>query len=168
MTAWVALLRAVNVGGTGKIEMARLRKALETTELEQVRTYIASGNVVFAGPDDEAAVRRILADAITAEFGGAPDINMRTGEDMAEVLARNPFPDAPGNRVIVLFCDAPTEVGNLRHQQDEQVQASGREIFAFYPEGQGQSKLVIPAAKQGTGRNINTVAKLAEMAAAID
>lgn len=167
MTAWVALLRAVNVGGTGKIEMARLREALSKTGLEQVRTYIASGNVVFAGPDDADAVRHVLADAITREFGAAPDVILRTGEDMARVLARNPFPDAAGNQVIVVFVDGPIEVGELRHQKDEQVVAGESEVFVHYPSGQGQSKLVVPAAKHGTGRNINTVAKLAAMAAEI-
>lgn len=165
MTAWVALLRAVNVGGTGKIEMARLRKALGATALEQVRTYIASGNVVFAGPDDDAMVRQVLVDAISGEFGAAPDIILRTGKEMAATLASNPFPDAPGNRVMVLFCHGPAEVGELRHQRDEEVVASGREIFVHYGEGIGQSKLVVPAAKHGTMRNMNTVAKLAAMAA---
>ncbi|MCB2066082.1 MAG: DUF1697 domain-containing protein, partial [Erythrobacter sp.] len=88
-TAWVALLRAVNVGGTGKIEMARLRKALDATALGPVQSYIASGNLVFAGPDDEDAVRRLMVEAITAEFGGCPDIVLRTGEEMAEVARRN-------------------------------------------------------------------------------
>ncbi len=167
MTAWVALLRAVNVGGTGKIEMARLREALGKTALEQVRTYIASGNVVFVGPDDEAEVRQVLTEAINGEFGGCPEIILRTGKDMARVLARNPFTDAAGNQVIVVFVDGPAEVGDLRHQTVEQVVADASEVFIHYPSGQGQSKLVVPAAKQGTGRNINTVTKLAEMAAEI-
>ncbi|MGB3166792.1 MAG: DUF1697 domain-containing protein [Alteraurantiacibacter sp.] len=83
MTAWVALLRAVNVGGTGKIEMARLRKALEATDLTGVRTYIASGNLVFGGPDDADAVRSIVCKAIETEVGAAPNIILRTAEEMA-------------------------------------------------------------------------------------
>lgn len=164
MTTWVALLRAVNVGGTGKIAMASLREAASAAGFGNVRSYIASGNLVFDGPDDEGAVHGRLTAAITGRFGDCPDIILRTGGEMAAVLARNPFPDAAGNRVIVVFTDGAAEAGELRHQQDEQVIAGQRELFVHYPSGQGQSKLVVPAAKNGTGRNINTVTKLAEMA----
>jgi uncharacterized protein (DUF1697 family) len=166
MTAWVALLRAVNVGGTGKIDMARLRSALDKTALREVQTYIASGNVVFSGPDSAGAVLDMLTEAINVEFGACPDIVLRTGAEVAAVARRNPFPEAEGSRVIVIFTDGPAEVGELRNQTDEQVVADGREVFVHYPSEQGRSKLVVPAAKQGTGRNMNTVVKLAEMAAA--
>ena len=164
MTAWVALLRAVNVGGTGKIEMARLRKALDATALGPVKTYIASGNVVFDGPEHAGEVRSTLKNAIESEFGACPDILLRTGEQMAAVAARNPFTDAPGNRVLVIFCNGETDADGLRHLDDEEVVADGTEIFVHYPSGMGNSKLVVPAAKAGTGRNMNTVTKLAAMA----
>ena len=164
MTAWVALLRAVNVGGTGKIEMARLRKALDATALGPVKTYIASGNVVFAGPEDAGEVRGMLTDAIEGEFGGCPDILLRTREQMAAVTARNPFPDAAGNRVLVIFCEGEVIADGARHVADEEIVVDGREVFVHFPSGMGRSKLVVPAARAGTGRNMNTVAKLAAMA----
>lgn len=167
MTIWVALLRGVNVGGTGKIEMARLREAVSAAGFGSVSSYIASGNLVFTGPADAGEVLGKLTKAIFGEFGGCPDIILRTDEEIAAVLARNPFPEAAGNRVIVVFTDGAAEVGELRHQTDEQVIAGQREVFVYYPSGQGQSKLVVTAAKHGTGRNINTVTKLAAMAAGI-
>ncbi|WAT19062.1 DUF1697 domain-containing protein [Aurantiacibacter sp. MUD11] len=167
MTAWIALLRAVNVGGTGKIEMARLRAAAEGAGLGGVRSYIASGNLVFSGPDDVEQVRALLTKAIAQEFGASPEIILRTGAQMAAVAARNPFPAAPGNKVIVIFTGGEVSTAGLRHQADEEVRAGEDELFVHYPSGQGQSKLVVPAAKEGTGRNMNTVAKLAAMAAEI-
>ena len=167
MTAWVALLRAVNVGGTGKIEIARLRDAVGGAGFGQVKTYIASGNIVFDGPEDESEVRRNLEQAIAGEFGACPDILLRTAEEMAGVAARNPFPDAAGNRVLVLFCPQDASAEGMRHAADEVAEARGREVFIHYPGGMGGSKMVIPAAKKGTGRNMNTVAKLAAMAADI-
>ncbi len=158
------MLRAVNVGGTGKIAMAPLREAAVKAGFGDVQSYIASGNLVFSGPDDETRVRAQLTDAIAQRFGVCPDFVLRTGEAMARVLARNPFPDVPGNRVIAIFTDKAVEVGELRHQTDEEVVAGRRELFVHYPNGQGRSRLVVPAAREGTGRNMNTVAKLSEMA----
>lgn len=162
---WVALLRAVNVGGTGKIAMAPLRKAVAAEGFADVRSYIASGNLVFTGPDDAKAVRATLTEAITREFGAAPAILLRTGEEMAAVAARNPFPDAAGNQLLVIFTDEVPSLDGVRHQVDEELALGEREIFVHHPAGMGQSKLVVPAAKTGTGRNMNTVRKLAAMAA---
>lgn len=163
---WVALLRAVNVGGTGKIEMARLRAAAERAGLGEVRSYIASGNLVFDGPDDVAEARRVLTGAITGEFGWCPGLLLRSGAELAAVLARNPFAEAEGNKVLVLFVDGDISTKGLRHQTDEQIEPGEREIFILFPSGMGRSRLVIPSAKNSTGRNMNTVAKLAGMAAA--
>lgn len=165
MMRWVALLRAVNVGGTGKIAMAPLRAAVSGAGLTDVASYIASGNLVFTGPEGAAEVRRMLTAAITAEFGLCPALILRAGAEMAEVIARNPFPDAPGNKLLVIFTDGEASADGLRHQTDEEVVAGEREIFVHYPSGIGRSKLVVPATKDGTGRNMNTVAKLAAMAA---
>jgi uncharacterized protein (DUF1697 family) len=162
---WVALLRAVNVGGTGKIEMARLRTAASAAGLGEVQSYIASGNLVFTGPEDEAGVRRVLTHAITGEFGWCPGLLLRNGAEMAAVIARNPFPDAAGNRLLVIFTDGDASAEGLRHQTDEEALAGEREVFVHFPSGMGPSKLAIPSAKDGTGRNMNTVAKLAAMAA---
>ena len=106
-----------------------------------------------------------------AAYAGKPvGVLVRSGAEMAQVLADNPFPQAAPNRTMALFLDrAPPAdtLATLRGQRDEQVRLGRREIYIHYGEGMARSKLVIPAAKAGTARNINTVAALAKMAAEI-
>lgn len=165
MGSWVALLRGVNVGGNNKLPMEILRALAEGEGFGAVRTYIASGNLVFESDLGEAEIREKLETAIEREYGKRLGVIVRSGAEMADALARNPFSDMPGNKVVAIFTDGEVSAEGLRHQVDEEVIAGKREIFAWYPSGQGPSKLVIPAGKDGTARNMNTVAKLAEMAA---
>ena len=170
MTAYIALLRAVNVGGTGKLPMTELKAMCEAAGFEQVRTYIASGNVVFTSEKSEDAVRAALEKPLE-EYAGKPvGVLVRSAAEMADTLKRNPFRDKPGNRVVALFVDGPIPKDALDHAKgvkDEQMEIGEREIYIFYGDGMADSRLAIPAAKAGTARNMNTVAKLAEMAAAL-
>lgn len=168
MTAWVALLRAVNVGGTGKVAMADLKALCEGLGLEQVRTYIASGNVVFASKLEEAELRERIEGALLDRYGKPIGVLVRAQGELARVLAANPWPDRPGNRVMALFVDAPPTLDGVRHQSGERLALGERVIYIDYGEGMGTSKLVVPASKVGTARNMNTVAKLAGMASAIE
>jgi uncharacterized protein (DUF1697 family) len=169
METFVALLRAVNVGGTGKLPMAELRALCEAAGFQAVRTYIASGNVVFRSALHEAEVKAAL-EARLMDWAGKPmGVIVRTAAEMAEVLAANPFPDAPGNRVAAIFLDeatSPTTLDGITGKAaDEDLRLGLREIYVRYGSGIGASRLVIPAAKSGTARNMNTVAKLTAMAA---
>ena len=170
MTSYIALLRAVNVGGTGKLPMTELKALCEKCGFIKVKTYIASGNVVFQSKLPEAKVKSTL-EAALADYAGKPvGAMVRTAAEMAAVLAANPFTDKPANITIAIFLDAAPPanfVDAISNQAGEQLRPGVREIYVYYPEGQGQSKLKIPAAKNGTARNINTVAKLAEMAASL-
>ena len=171
MTAFIALLRAVNVGGTGKLAMADLATLCEAAGFRSVRTYIASGNVVFESKLAESAVRQELERRLLAYAGKPVGVVVRTAAEMAEVLARNPFPDAPANRTVAIFLDAAppaTALDNLSGRVDEELSMGLREIYVQYGADMGHSKLKIPAAKSGTARNMNTVAKLAAMAAALE
>ncbi len=165
----VALLRAVNVGGTGKLPMATLVAMCEALGFTRVRTYIASGNVVFDARVSPAKAKAAL-EARLAEFAGKPvGVVMRTPAEMAATLQANPFPNDAPNRVVAIFFDQapdPSCLKGLRGHQDEQLALIGRELWVCYGEGMASSKLVIPGAKSGTARNVNTVAKLAAMAAA--
>lgn len=170
MTAYVALLRAVNVGGTGKLPMTELTAMCAAAGFTQVKTYIASGNVVFHSALDEAAVKASLEAKLHAYAGKPVGVMIRTAAEMAEVLAANPFADEPPNRTVAIFLDAPPpEMLHLTitHQRDERVEAGLREIYVTYPGGMADSKLRIKEADGGTARNMNTVAKLAAMAAAL-
>lgn len=168
MTVYVALLRAVNVGGTGKLPMAELRAFCEELGYARVRTYIASGNVVFESAKSEKAIRAALEQRLQQYAGKPVGVRVRTAAEMAEVVRRNPFAAAPGNRVVVIFLDQPpaaAALAEVRHRQDEQLALGAREIYVHYGEGMADSKLVVAAAKTGTGRNMNTVIQLAAMAA---
>lgn len=169
MGSFIALLRAVNVGGTGKLPMKELTGMCEDAGFRSVRTYIASGNVIFESKLGEKAIRKELERRLL-EYAGKPvAVAVRTAAEMAEVLAANPFPDAPPNRTMAIFLDsAPPEkcLDAVSGRVDEEVAVGRREIYVVYGENMARSKLKIPAARNGTARNMNTVAKLAALAAA--
>jgi uncharacterized protein (DUF1697 family) len=170
MTQYIALLRAVNVVGTGKLPMSELKAMCETAGFKSVRTYIASGNVVFKSSKSEAKVKAILEAAATAYVGKPVGVMVRTAAEMAAVLAKNPFPELPRNGVLAIFLDSSPPADCLdvvSGKVNELLGLGEREIYVYYADGVGESKLKIPVAKSGTGRNMNTVAKLAELAAAL-
>ena len=168
LRTYIALLRAGNVGGTGKLPMADLRAMCEALGFQDVRTYIASGNVVFRTGLSEAKAKAALEAALRDYAGKPVGAVLRTAQDMAVALAANPFADAAPNRAVLIFLDAPPPADALdavKLRKDEQIALGAREIYVHYGAGMADSKLVIPAAKVGTARNLNTVAKLIEMAA---
>ena len=165
MTKYVALLRAVNVGGTGKLPMTKLKSMCESSGFLNPRTYIASGNVVFESKLSESAVKAKL-ERCMAKYAGKPvEVLVRTGPEMAAVLAKNPFKSRAPNRTVAIFLDERPPKDTLKTmsgQGKEEVALGAREIYVHYGDGMGRSKLKIPAAMRGTARNMNTVAKLAE------
>jgi uncharacterized protein (DUF1697 family) len=168
MPVYVALLRAVNVGGTGKLPMSDLKALCEEAGFGNVRTYIASGNVVFESGRSEAQVKATLETSLKAYAGKPVGVLVRTATEMAEVLAGNPFPDAAPNRTVAIFLDEPPPGDAVEHitgRNGEDIQVGKREIYVRYGDGMAASKLKIPAAKAGTARNMNTVARLAALAA---
>lgn len=164
MSAWVALLRAVNVGGTGKLPMVELKALCERIGLAQVRTYIASGNVVFASDLTEAGLKARIEAALEAQYGKRIEVLVRSGADVARVVQANPWPDRPGNRVVAIFCDGELTLDGMAGQRGEVIALGQRELFVDYGEGMADTRLRIPCAKAGTARNMNTVSKLAAMA----
>lgn len=170
MPSYIALLRAVNVGGTGKLPMSELKAMCEEQGFEHVRTYIASGNVVFSSRQGEAAIKATLEKRLAAYAGKPVGVIVRTAKQLEMVLKSNPFPDAAPNWTVAIFLDDPppkNAVDAVRGRVDEEVHRGKREIYVSYPSGMGRSKLKIPAAAKGTARNLNTIAKLVELAAAL-
>jgi uncharacterized protein (DUF1697 family) len=167
MTRYIALLRAVNVGGTGKLPMSDLKSLCHEAGFSRIETYIASGNVVFESAAATSKVKSELESRLLAYAGKPVGVVVRTALEMQAVLDSNPFPDAEPNLTYAIFLDRSPPRDALEHvtgQSDEKLILGDREIFVRYPSGMGRSKLKIPAAKVGTARNMNTVAKLAEMA----
>lgn len=167
MTVFVALLRAVNLGGESTLSMADLKKWTAMAGFRNPRTYIASGNLLLEsdlGPDAvKAGIERMLKD----RTGRNVSVIVRTAKELAEVVAANPFVDKPANRTVAIFLDeAPPRTIAFSGAVREEVAGGVREIYVSYPDGQGRSKLKAPAAGHGTARNMNTVAKLADLAAA--
>jgi uncharacterized protein (DUF1697 family) len=168
VAAFIALLRAVNVGGTGKLPMSELKAMCEASGFAGVRTYIASGNVVFTSRKSEAAVKKALEAELESYAGKPVGVMVRTLAEMQAVLADNPFPKLAPNRTVAVFLDKPPPADTLtavKGRKDDKIGLGRREIYIHYGDGMGQSKLVVPAAKTGTARNMNTVAALAKMAA---
>jgi uncharacterized protein (DUF1697 family) len=166
MTTYIALLRAVNVGGTGKLPMADLKALCAELGFRRVETYIASGNVVFDSDMVPAKVQAQLEQRLLAYAGKSVGVFVRTTLEMRTILKRNPFSDKESNLTHAIFLNGKPPAGALddvRGRTREEMRLGQREIYVYYPEGMGQSKLQIPAAKLGTARNMNTVAKLLEM-----
>jgi uncharacterized protein (DUF1697 family) len=167
MATLVALLRAVNVGGTGKLPMSELKSICEGAGFENVRTYIASSNVVFKTTLNTTKAQALMEERLEKYAGKPVGVCIRTVVELQTILANNPFPDAATNHNMVIFLNASPPADTIeksKGQVDEQIALGTREIYVHYDSGMGKTKFKIPAAKEGTARNMNTVAKLAEMA----
>src|SRR4051812_9870952 len=105
MAAFIALLRAVNVGGTGKLPMSELKAICEGLGFGAARTYIASGNVVFTSRKSESAIKSALQQRLAAYAGKPVGVMIRSAADMARVATDNPFPKAAPNRTVAIFLD---------------------------------------------------------------
>lgn len=169
MSRHAALLRGINVGGHNRIGMVPLAQLFTDLGHTEVRTYIQSGNVVFTSEQSEAQVRATLERAVSEKVGKPVGVLLRRRDELSRTLAENPFPGAPPNRVIVYFLpEAPAAdvLKTAKGRTTEQLVLRGRELFIHYPDSQANSRLRLPLFDEGTGRNLNTVAKLIELAAA--
>lgn len=163
MPLYTALLRAINVGGTGKLPMGELRALAERLGFTDVQTYIQSGNVIFRSRQSAAAVKRSLESALARRFGKPSKVLLRTREELRKIEATNPFPDAEPAKVLVLFLDSEPDkafLDTVKPPGGERLVAGTREVYIHFPDGMGQSKLKIPFADLGTGRNLNTLRAL--------
>jgi uncharacterized protein (DUF1697 family) len=165
---YVALLRAVNVGGTGKLAMSDLKAICLEAGFSHIETYIASGNVVFQSKMSAMAVKAALVERLAHHTRKSVGVAVRTADELAAVLEANPFKEGSSSKTVAIFLDAPPPADALQHATGrgrEEMRLGAREIYVHYVDGIGRSKLIIPAARNGTGRNMNTLAKLAAMAA---
>ncbi|HMK23200.1 MAG TPA: DUF1697 domain-containing protein [Terriglobales bacterium] len=177
MPVLLAFLRGINVGGSRLVLMSDLRALLTGLRLRSVQTHLQSGNALFQ--TDEKDLPRLsekIATALERRFGFPVDVVLRTHADLEAVIADNPFARSKGiepGKLVVFFL--PKAVEKARHDEiaqlkfgREEIQFGRRELYIYFPDGQGRSKL--PAAldrildKTATARNWNTVTKLLELA----
>jgi uncharacterized protein (DUF1697 family) len=174
MPTYIALVRGINVGGHNMVAMQELRKLCERLGLENVRTLLQSGNVVFESASrDAAALEAKLEQETAKKLGVKPAYFIRTADEWASLVKRNPFRAEaerdPGHLLAVVMKHAPgaAAVKALRAAivGRELVETRGREGYFFYPDGVGRSKLTPNLIEKhlgggGTARNWNTVLKL--------
>lgn len=175
MTAYVALLRGINVGGSNKVAMADLRAMFGALGYEDAQTYIQSGNVVFTAKATEAALVRRIEGAITKTFSLQIRVMVRSKAQLASVLAADPFAGAAPTLAHVAFLSARPSAKKVAaldpHRSPPDVVAViGREVYLHYPNGSGRSKLTGAYLERvlgttATARNRNTVTKLLAMLA---
>ena len=166
MTQYAAFLRAVNVAGTGKLPMADLRAIGEACGFAKVRTFIASGNLLFASDQSEGDVKAALEEKLAAYAGKPVPVLVRTSSEIAAIIASNPFPDAHPSRHLVYFHDTPPAddlIARCRDINGERLALIGRELHVDYGAGIRFTKLKIPGKMEHTARSINTVTRLSKL-----
>ncbi len=161
----VALLRAVNVGGYGKLPMAELLQHFASAGFEDAKTLLQSGNVVFTGKGKPPAQ---LERSLEAKVG--TEVMVRTAEEWGTIVAANPFrAEAKSDpaRLLVMFLKSEPET-DIEWPGPERMKRVGRQLYIVYPNGAGTSKLTgalieRKLATRGTARNWNTVMKIAAL-----
>ncbi len=181
MTVFVSLFRGINVGGNHPVKMTELKALHELLGLRNVVTYIQSGNVVFTS--DDANVPQLqsgIEKAFEERFGFRASVLVRSASDIHETIAKNPFQgqlDKESKWVAVLFLatqpDSAAQSALLdTYTGPEEIFILGKEVFIYYPEGMGRSKLTHTLLEKklktgGTVRNWNTILKLQELAVSL-
>jgi uncharacterized protein (DUF1697 family) len=182
MAVIISMLRGVNVGGHNKIKMEALRALYESLKLRDAQTYVQSGNVIFRTDErDMARLAKRIEDGIERKFVFRPDVILRTTAEMREVVARNPFAKRrgiePGKLLVSFLGSNPGEEGREKIRQmkcdPEEMRIEGREIYIYFPNGMGRSKLSLARLEKalktpGTARNWNSVTKMLEMAEGLE
>ncbi len=177
----VALLRAINVGGHAKVAMSDLRDVFTGLEFPGAQTLLQTGNVVFRSDRRHGpALERLIEEALIEQLHLQTDVFVRSSSEWQRIIAANPFPDEvardPGHLLVMLLKRAPAarRVDELRSfvRGPEIIRAVDRELYVYYPAGIGRSKLTTAAIEsrlgvRATGRNWNTVLKLAAAMASV-
>ena len=166
MTVHIALLRAVNLGPHNKVSMSDLKEMLASLGLGNPRTLLQSGNAVFESKATGAKLEKQLEGAARKELNLNTDFMVRTAKEWDAIIAGNPFPKEakadPGHLVLMACKDKVAKDVKITGAKRERVEVAGKDIYIVYPDGIGVSRLKIGTV--GTGRNWNTVLKLAALA----
>jgi uncharacterized protein (DUF1697 family) len=174
MARHIALLRGINLGSRNRVSMPELRELLEGHGHRDVRTLVQSGNVVLASRLSAGRLERELQKQIADGLGVDTPVIVRTREELAAVVERDPLGHVADNpkRYQVTFLTKEPAADAVRAAEaaevaPEQLVVHGREVFTWHPDGVQRSKANVAIAKHlgtGTARNWNTVTKLLELA----
>ncbi|HZU69927.1 MAG TPA: DUF1697 domain-containing protein [Ktedonobacteraceae bacterium] len=177
MARFVSLFRGINVGGNHPVRMDELKALHESLGLRDVATYIQSGNVAFSGEDiDLAQLAAQIEESFAQRFGFRARVMVRSATELSEIIINNPFHDQPEKEskwTVVLFLSSRPESSALEDLRQaytgpEEYYLIGQELYIYYPNGQGRSKLTNTLLEKklktsGTARNWNTVLQLQKM-----
>jgi uncharacterized protein (DUF1697 family) len=173
MVTHVALLRGINVSGQKKIRMADLRGLLEQFNVQEVQTYIQSGNILFQSPLEATALRQKIFEAIAEQYGFHVPVQVISAAEWLNWADQNPFlperEEVLKSLHLTILEKDPGSLGPLPFETQDQFVQRGRLIYLYCPDGYGRSKLTNTfwerkAGCAATTRNWKTVRKLAEMA----
>jgi len=177
MTRFVSLFRGINVGGHQTIRMDALKELHESLDLWDVQTYIQSGNVVFtSNKPDVTQIQKDIEDAFAQKFGFQVKVMVRTAGEFNMIIENNPFQNQPTKEskwVVAMFLASDpisTALEDIQktYSGPEELHIIGQELYIYYPEGIGRSKLTNTFLEKklktmGTARNWNTVLRLQKM-----
>jgi uncharacterized protein (DUF1697 family) len=182
MPVIISMLRGVNLAGHNRIKMDALRALYASLGLRDAQTFIQSGNVIFrTEARDHALLSKRIENAIERKFGFRPGVIVRTTSELRDVIARNPFAKRreidPAKLLVTFLASEPGPEARNKALSikvgPEELRIDGRELYIYFPNGQGRSKLSLALVEKtlstsGTGRNWNTVTKLLEMAETLE
>jgi len=168
MKKYIVLLRGVNVGGKNLLKMKELKQLLEDNNFENVNTYIQSGNIVLSSHKNPNSQ---IADLIQTKFGFTPQIMVLTETEFNTSVEQNPYTNYEGKFVHFYFCESLPKIDTTKLEkytfETERTTLVDKVFYIHAPEGIARSKLVANIESclgvSATGRNLNTVKKLAEM-----
>ncbi len=178
MAVIICMLRGVNVGGHNKIKMDALKALCVSLKLKDPQTFIQSGNVIFSTEENDLLkLAKRIQDAIEKKVGFRPDVILRTATELRTAIKRNPFAKLsglePGKLLVTFLAANPGKEARAQAlatgTAPEELHIIGREVYIYFPNGQGRSKLPWPKIERalgtsGTGRNWNSVTKMLAMA----
>jgi uncharacterized protein (DUF1697 family) len=181
MMRCVSLFRGINVGGNQIVRMDALRDLHQSLGLQEVTTYIQSGNVVFTSENSEVTqIQRDIEEGFAQKFGFPVKVMVRTAAELNVIIENNPFQNQPmreSNRVIAMFLASDPINKALEDIQKtytgpEEIHIIGKQAYIYYPNGMGRSKLTNTFLEKklktaGTARNWNTVLRLQKMITAV-
>ena len=179
---YVALLRGINVNGHRVMKMADLRASLEhhSDSFSHVKTWIQTGNVIFQSSRNSQELKEKIKEVILQDFGlDDVPVMIRTGQEIKEALANNPFAERESKRIFIAFLDQKPrqdlmdEMGRLDYSPEEYVLSEKNDMIYFYIPNFAKYKLDTTLFEKklqlkASSRNWRTTTKLAELASAME